>query len=180
MGILESWETWGAPLAAASLALNALLAAFIIALWRKVRKAERTFARMLGESGVPDLQEVLIGLQDKVKTLQDAARQSDEAIASIRERLREIKGNVAICRYNAFEGHGSDLSFSVAIVDDRMNGVVITGLHGRDESYIYGKPLENGESSYSLSPEERRAISLALGRPPQHGAAAVSDAGRMR
>lgn len=174
MGILQSE---GALLAVISIGINALLVLFLLIVWSRFRKAERNFTRMLDGTGVPDLQGVIASIQNRLQTLQHSSKQADEAIAAIRERLREMKGNVGIYRYNAFQGHGSDLSFSIAIVDDHMNGVVFTGIHGREESYIYGKPLENGESSYSLSPEERKAVSLALNKTPLHDAARASGAG---
>lgn len=177
MGILESE---GVLIAAISLAINMLLVILIAIIWSRFRKAERNFVRMTGGTGIPDLQGVIIDLQDKIKALQHNSKQAEEAIAAIRARLQEIKGNVGIYRYNAFQEQGNDLSFSIAIVDDRLNGIVFTGIHGRDESYMYGKPLENGESAYSLSPEERRAIDLALSKTPLHGAAKASGAGMPR
>jgi hypothetical protein len=75
---------------------------------------------------------------------------------------------VAIIRYNAFGETGSDLSFSVAIVDDAQNGVVITSIFGREESRVYAKPLTAGTSTYPLSDEEQAAIRKAVN--PQLGA----------
>ncbi|HBT19808.1 MAG TPA: DUF4446 domain-containing protein [Peptococcaceae bacterium] len=69
---------------------------------------------------------------------------------------------VGVERYNAFDDVGSDLSFSVAILDDHGTGVVITSLYGRNESRTYAKPIVKGSSQYKLSSEEVAAIRKAM------------------
>ena len=68
---------------------------------------------------------------------------------------------VGIIRYNAFEDTGSDLSFSIALLDAQANGIVISSLFGRDESRTYGKPIQSGKSSYLLTKEEEAAVQAA-------------------
>ncbi|HYE12160.1 MAG TPA: DUF4446 family protein [Patescibacteria group bacterium] len=65
----------------------------------------------------------------------------------------------SIVRYNAFNDTGSDLSYSIAFMDNLDNGIAITGIYGRNEFIGYAKPVENGNSSYPLSVEEQMAIS---------------------
>jgi hypothetical protein len=65
----------------------------------------------------------------------------------------------SIVRYNAFNDTGSDLSYSIAFMDNLDNGIAITGIYGRNEFIGYAKPVENGSSSYPLSVEEQMAIS---------------------
>jgi hypothetical protein len=70
-----------------------------------------------------------------------------------------MKSRLGVQRYNAFSQEGgSDLSFSIVILDEEQDGVVLTGIHGREQTFIYAKPVEKGQSSYSLSPEEKVLI----------------------
>lgn len=68
---------------------------------------------------------------------------------------------IGIIRFNPFKEVGSDQSFSVALLDGQDNGVIITSLYSRDGNRVYGKPIKNGKSSYSLSKEEETAIEKA-------------------
>lgn len=68
---------------------------------------------------------------------------------------------VGVVRFNPFEDMGSDLSFSVALLNAHLNGVVITGLFGRQSSSTYSKAIANGKSAYPLSAEEMAAIGIA-------------------
>ena len=78
------------------------------------------------------------------------------------ETMKECVQKVAIMRYRAFEDVGSDLSFSIAILDGNNDGIVLTGLYGRQQSTTYAKPIDNGISRYDLSEEELSVIQEAI------------------
>jgi len=69
-----------------------------------------------------------------------------------------------VVRFNPFPGVGGEQSFSVALLDGKDNGVVITSHYLRECNRVYAKPVENGNSTYALSKEEKEAISKAQGR----------------
>ena len=69
---------------------------------------------------------------------------------------------IGIVRYNAFKDTGSDLSFALAMLDEKNNGVVLNGIYSREMSNIYAKPVENGKSKYTISEEEQEAIDRAI------------------
>jgi len=92
-----------------------------------------------------------------------------EEVGALSERysflLRRIAGSiqhVGVVRFDAFRDMGGMLSFAIAMLDDRGNGMVISSIYGRSESRTYAKPVIERASSYELSPEEREAIRLAL------------------
>ena len=69
---------------------------------------------------------------------------------------------IGLVRYNAFKDTGSDLSFTLAILNEENTGVVLNGIYGRDMSNIYAKSVEKGQSKNILSEEEKEAISKAI------------------
>lgn len=79
--------------------------------------------------------------------------------------LAKSARNVGVTRYDAFEDMGGQMSFSAALLDDQGNGIVVTAINGRTEARTYAKMVEGGESDFTLSPEERQAITEALARP---------------
>ena len=54
------------------------------------------------------------------------------------------------------------MSFAVALLDEQNSGVVFNGIYSREMSNIYAKPVEKGNSSYTLSAEEAEAIRRAI------------------
>lgn len=83
--------------------------------------------------------------------------------ARMAEQLARCVQRVGMVRYDAFQGSGGKLSFSVALLDARGNGVVLSVLHGRDGSYAYAKALRDGRPSHPLSQEEQQAVAQAMG-----------------
>jgi hypothetical protein len=69
---------------------------------------------------------------------------------------------VGIVRYNAFDDVGGEQSFAVALLDSDANGVVISGLYGRQDSRVYAKAIYKGQGERPLSDEEQQALGKAL------------------
>jgi hypothetical protein len=127
----------------------------------KLNRLRRRYEQMMSGSGVDNLENLLIDLKVQLDRLEDDHGQQRQMLESTLNKMQSVKGHVGLIRYNAFGERGSDLSFSVAMIDDHSDGVVLTSIYNRDNSYIYAKPIKQGDSSYSLSSEEKEAITLA-------------------
>ncbi|HEV2282792.1 MAG TPA: DUF4446 family protein [bacterium] len=88
----------------------------------------------------------------------------EQGVGQITAALPSTVQSVSIVRFNPFPEMGGSMSFSMALLDARANGVVISVLNDRQGSRIYGKPVEAGVSPQKLSDEEQQAIGLARGR----------------
>ena len=139
-----------------------LLAILLIVQGTKLRKMRRRYEAMMTANGIEDLESLLINLKNQGDMLEEEQREHKALIEAAQTKMRGMKSKVAMKRYNAFGERGNDLSFSLAILDDNHSGIVLSSLHNRENSYIYSKPLEKGESQYPLSPEEKEVIALAL------------------
>jgi len=105
-------------------------------------------------------------LQEEVRDLQEQLMQTQQTLARLEQGQKEQVGRVGIVRYNAFRETGHDLSFSIAWLNERQDGVVVTSIYSRGESNVYAKPIVGGQSPYPLSEEERIAIQKALTEEP--------------
>ena len=97
------------------------------------------------------------------------AKAMDEKYSAVVNILKDLNGNMEKCvqkvgvvRYNPFDEVGGNLSYAVAILDSKNNGVVLNGIHSRTGSFTYAKPIELGVSEYTLSDEEQEALTKAL------------------
>lgn len=116
---------------------------------------------MRGPSGA-DLEQMLHNYAGDVKSLEQKAGELTRKQDVLNEKISESICNPGLIRFNAFDNMGSDLSFSLALLDRRGDGVVLTGLYGRDETRLYAKPLRKGVSDYSLTEEEEAAIKRSM------------------
>jgi len=99
----------------------------------------------------------------------DTVEASVNRVELLNNDLLELKNQVDKCiqkhgiaRYNAFNDTGSDLSYTIALLDNFNNGVLLTGIYGRNETVSYAKPIESGKSSYPLSDEEETVLKRSL------------------
>ncbi|MEO9322448.1 DUF4446 family protein [Nocardioides sp. C4-1] len=69
--------------------------------------------------------------------------------------------HLAVVRYDAHADTGGHLSWSLALLDDRGDGVVVSSIHGRSEARTYAKSVATWKSEQQLSPEESEAIGAA-------------------
>ena len=82
------------------------------------------------------------------------------------ERLDGAIAYRALVRYDAYGEMSGHQSTSIALLDARRYGVVLTSIHHRDQARLYAKQVRDGPGEIELSPEEAEAVRLALdGRP---------------
>ncbi|WP_026487116.1 DUF4446 family protein [Caldanaerobius polysaccharolyticus] len=127
----------------------------------KVKRLERRVSGFVGAENGADIEKALGNYVLEIKKAMDKIDGFQEQINDITKKLELSIKKVAIVRYNAFDEVGGDLSFSIALLDDHDDGVVITGIYGRNETTTYAKPIRNGTSNYKLSAEEIDVIEKA-------------------
>ena len=109
--------------------------------------------------------------QNLVKTIEKILKQEKENSESIKDIAKDLKlmedvnklhvQKIGIVRFNPFNETGGDHSFTIALLNGKDTGIVLTGLHTRERTRMYLKPIESGKSKYELSSEENRAIRKA-------------------
>ena len=144
--------------------ISILLFTIVIMLISSVNKLEKKYRKMMRGVNTKNLEEFIIS---KVEDIEKAVVNSEKSLEECKVLKEEIKGcvnKVAIMRYKAFEDIGSDLSFSIAILDDYNDGVLITGIYARNDSTTYAKPIDKGISRYDLSEEEIHVLNEAINK----------------
>jgi hypothetical protein len=76
-------------------------------------------------------------------------------------RIDGCLARVGIIRFDAYEDLGGRQSTSVAFLDSRENGVVVTTVVSREFARMYVKTLKDGRADIPLAPEETEAFDQA-------------------
>ena len=155
-------------LAAGALALVALLTAIWLALaLRRVRRDQRV---VLGGESSSDLVAHAAGLEREFRVLheyvEDAAARLHERMTEAERRLDGAVAYRALVRYDAYGEMSGHQSTSIALLDTRRDGVVLSSILHRDQARLYAKRVEGGVGELELSPEEQEAVRLALEGAP--------------
>ena len=139
-----------------------LLIAFIIAVIKisGINKKYKNFMQKLGNG--KNIEEDLENYMHRVERVEKQNAEITDFIQKLDNDFEKSIQKIGIVRYNAYKDTGSDLCFTLAMLDENNNGVVLNGIYSRETSNIYAKPVENGKSSYILSEEEQEAIRRAI------------------
>jgi hypothetical protein len=81
-----------------------------------------------------------------------------QEVAALRAATQGALRHLAVVRYDAFGDMGGQLSWSLALVDDGGDGVVLTSIHGRSDARSYAKSITAWKCTQQLSPEEEQAV----------------------
>lgn len=111
------------------------------------RDIRKKFEEVLKQ--VWQLKEETVGLKDHLSKIENLG-------------LKHIQ-RVELIRFNPYDDTGGDQSFSLAMLDDKGSGVVITSLHARSGTRVFAKPISSGGANkHRLSEEEEQVVKKAM------------------
>ena len=145
-----------------SIIMIILLIGFLVLLVNVVKTNNRykKFIKKIGNG--KNIEEDLEKFMYKVDRVEKQNTEIMNFCKILNEDMSKCIQKIGIVRYSAFKDTGSDLSFAVALLDENNDGVVFNGIYSREISNIYAKPVEKGNSKYTLSNEELQAIDKAV------------------
>lgn len=138
-----------------------VLAGLLVSLLLSVRRLKERYTSLIDGVGAKNVEDALLSYLEASGRLEKRTEALEEGLRGLEGEVSTHIQNFGMVRYNAFEGVGGEQSFSLALLDDSANGLVLTGIFGHAETRVYAKPIESGTSKYLISPEETRAIDAA-------------------
>jgi len=154
-------------LAAAAVGLVAFLWVIVLSVkLRRIRAAQRT---IMGEADTDlvahaaALQEAFVQLRDWVE---EVASGLEGRVSGAEHRMDGCISHTSVVRYDAMNELSGQQSSTVALLDERRTGVVISSILHRDQARLYVKQVREGNPEYELSPEEEQAVEVAMAGTP--------------
>lgn len=134
--------------------LCVILIGLVVRLEIKVKKL------LKGQDG-SSLEDSIVGALQNLDKLNSFQQNVISHLEGVEKRLNRSVQAVKTIRFNPFKGtgEGGSQSFSTAFISENGDGAVISSLYSRDRVSVFSKPLENFESSFELTEEEKEVIS---------------------
>jgi hypothetical protein len=151
----------GAIVIALAFAVVVLLVAVVVL----ARRTTRLDGRIATLTRSGDGTSIESTLRAHLDTVDGVARGVDELAmrsAMLERAQRGAIQRVGLVRFNPFEDTGGNQSFALALLDQQGDGIVISSLHARAATRVYGKAIAGGRSEAALSDEEAEALRVAL------------------
>lgn len=125
----------------------------------RVRAISRRFSFVTGEKAenvdtLPSLLRAVTANQRDVAALKSAF---DAAAVESRTHFKRL----GIVRYNAFDGVAGQQSYSLCLLDENRNGILISNLVGTNFARGYAVEIKEGQPARPLGDEESQALAAA-------------------
>ncbi|HXV12990.1 MAG TPA: DUF4446 family protein [Candidatus Krumholzibacteria bacterium] len=126
----------------------------------RLRAISGRFSWVTGKDagGVDTLPALLAAVEGSQRDIQNL--QTEFKLASIESRTHFKR--LSIVRYNAFEGVAGQQSYSLCLLDENQNGILISNLVGTNFSRSYAVEVKTGEPARPLGEEEKQALASAI------------------
>ena len=128
--------------------------------YEQLKKAIKKMNKFLRAEGVPVQANVIEDTGDNGSG--KLSRKDERTIRELKSSFSDTYQKTGIVKYDAFDEMGGKLSFVLALLDGRDNGILLNVMHSRDDCYTYIKEIKHGSSYVELSAEEQIALEKAI------------------
>lgn len=146
--------------------LAVLLLIFIILNIVQICKVSKLKKRLdnllLGEDGT-SLEQDIVQLFEDNKFLKNITEKNKRDIRTLYKKAEISFQKMGLVKYDAFSQMGGQLSFCLALLNEKNDGFIINSVHSTEGCYSYTKEIKNGECNLALGREEAEALAIAIG-----------------
>lgn len=128
----------------------------------RFRRLRRACTLLQGDSEKTSFMVAMARKTSELERLRTEVNRVHAEFATFRTAVDESLRRVAVLRYDAFPGMGGQQSWSVALLDENGDGLVLTSLAARSDTRTYVKSMDRGVPERKLSPEEIQVVQAAL------------------
>lgn len=146
-------------LIALGIAVTALVLAVVA--YSTVSRERQRYAGLPRDSA--DLLDSIRTFDEDLANVEAAVAKIGPVVRSLEERMPGALRYAAVVTFDAQDERTGLLSKSIALMNERKDGLVITLLHGPRQTLFFTKMLRNGTGIEPLSVEEQAAVDRALG-----------------
>lgn len=140
----------------------AVCAALILLIGIRLFVLEKKLRVLFARGKEKNIEAIVYQNAESLSALQQEVAELKSATTNLGQHVLDSVQKMGMVRFNPFFDSGGDQSFSIALLDGNNNGFVLSGLYMQGQPMVYAKPIENGESRYTLSGEEQEALKKAL------------------
>lgn len=137
---------------------------WIFVIISKFNKLNRRISKFTSGKSASNLEQVMTKHFSEIRQIVRNEKQQNKDIDAVNDKFLTTFCKIGLVKYDAFKEMSGKLSFSLALLTENHDGIILTSMHSREGCYTYCKEVTNEESYYILSEEERIALDLAIGK----------------
>ena len=128
----------------------------------KLNKLKERYEKFMLGSSAASLEDDIATLTENVNILIANDQTNADDIAKLFKKHRTTFQKMGMVKYDAFKEMGGKLSFSLVLLDENNDGVLLDSVQSSSGCYSYTKEIRAGKCDIELSPEEAEAVKIAV------------------
>lgn len=144
------------------IAFMLLLLILVIVQFVEMNKLKKKYGRFMKGKDGQSMEEEIIGLYDENSLIKEESKKNRKEINTLKKRMEFCYQKLGVVKYDAFQQMGGQLSFSIALLDEKNDGFILNSVHSSEGCYTYTKEIQGGECEITLGDEERKALDKAV------------------
>ena len=125
-------------------------------------RANKKIDALFENGKIKDFKEIFLRHKEKNAELEKNLKDAFLRIEGLQKTSEKTIQKTGIVRFNPFNEMGGNQSFTIALLDGKNNGFVISSLFMKEGNRVYAKAIKEGKSEHLLSEEEKEAIARAI------------------
>ena len=137
---------------------------WIFSIIHKYNILNRRLSKFTSGKDAANLEQVMARRFSEIRQIIKNEKNQNKDIDMINDKFLTTFCKIGLVKYDAFKEMSGKLSFSLALLTENHDGIILTSMHSREGCFTYCKEVSNEESYYILSHEERLALDVAIGK----------------
>ena len=101
-------------------------------------------------------------IYDRLNEIEELTNNAVDNVNIFAEKMKNNVQKVGFVKYNAYDDTDNKLSFSLALLDEKEDGILINHVYSKHGSNFYAKLVRSSKVEERITEEEAMAIKLAV------------------
>ena len=129
----------------------------------KVKKYKNMYEKALAKfNSRENIKDEFNDLYKRLGEIENITNSTADKVNNFSEKMMSNVQKIGFVKYNAYDETENKLSFALALLDERQNGILINHIYSKHGSNVYAKLVTDGKVEDRISEEEAIALKEAI------------------
>ena len=129
----------------------------------KVKKYKDMYEKALAKfNSRENIDDEFNDLYKRLNEVENITKATVDSVNNFSQKMMSNVQKIGFVKYNAYDETENKLSFALALLDERQNGILLNHIYSKHGSNIYAKLVTEGKVEDRISEEEATALKEAI------------------
>ena len=142
-------------------AVTLIMFIMLIVNMAQISGLKKRYKAFMSGKDAKSLEDAFVEKLEQMDNLVKVSNVNAKNIDILSKKVKQTFQKVGLVKYDAFNEMGGKLSFSLALLNENDDGIILNAVHSREGCYTYMKDIIAGNAIVNLSEEEKTALEKA-------------------